>query len=52
MYVFYMYCIWTRTHEDMLFYRGGVCDTLGNSGFSGELVSFEELGQPDLIKLL
>ena len=38
-------------HEDMLFYRG-VCDTLANSGFSGELVSFEELGQPDLIKLL
>ena len=31
---------------------GGVCDTLGNSGFSGELVSFKELGQLDLIKVL
>ena len=38
-----IYCILTRMHEDMLFYEGGVCDTLGNSGFSqvsGELVSF------------
>ena len=25
-------CILTRMHEDMLFI-GGVCDTLGNSGF-------------------
>ena len=25
---------------------------IGNSGFSGELVSFEELGQLDLIKVL
>ena len=33
MYV-YMYCILTRMHEDMLFYEEGVCDTLGNSGFS------------------
>ena len=32
-----------------------MCDTLGIQGFlrfSGELVSFVELGQPDLIKLL
>ena len=29
-----------------------MCDTLGNSGFSGELVSFKELDQPDLINLL
>ena len=31
------------------------CDTLGIQGFlrfSGELVSFVELGQPDLIKVL
>ena len=34
------------------FLIGGVCDTLGNSGFSGELVSFKELGQPGLITLL
>ena len=34
------------------FLKGGVCDTLGNSGFSGELVSFEELGQPELINEL
>ena len=34
------------------FFIGGVCDTLGNSGFSGELMSIEELGQTDLIKLL
>ena len=45
----------TRLHEDMLFHVGGVCDTLGIQGFlrfSGELVSFEELGQPDLYKVL
>ena len=32
-----------------------LCDTLGIQGFlrfSGELVSFVELGQPDLIKVL
>ena len=34
-----LFIILTRTHEDMLLYRGGGCDTLGNSGFSGELVS-------------
>ena len=42
-------------HEDMLFHEGGVCDTLGIQGFlrfSGELVSFVELGQLDLIKVL
>ena len=33
MYVLYMYCIMARMHEDMLFQRGGVCNTLGNSGF-------------------
>ena len=45
----------TRSHEDMLFHKGGVCDTLEIQGFlrfSGELVSFVELGQPDLIKVL
>ena len=45
----------TRSHEDMLFHEGGLCDTLGIQGFlrfSGELVSFVELGQPDLIKVL
>ena len=45
----------TRSHEDMLFHEGGVCDTLGIQvflRFSGELVSFEELGQLDLIKVL
>ena len=34
----------TRSHEDMLFHEGGVCDTLAIqvfSGFSGELVSFK-----------
>ena len=54
MYV-YMYCIFDQIHEDMLFHEGGVCDTLGIQGFlrfSGELVSFVELGQPDLIKVL
>ena len=42
-------------HEDMLFHVGGVCDTLEIQvflRFSGELVSFEELGQLDLIKVL
>ena len=52
MYVFYMYSTMTRMHEDMLFQRGGVCDTFGKFRFSGELVSFKELGQPDLIKVL
>ena len=45
----------TRLHEDMLFHEGVVCDTLGIQGFlrfSGELVSFKESGQPDLIKVL
>ena len=39
----------------MLFYEGGVCDALRIQvflRFSGELVSFQELGQPDLINLL
>ena len=31
---------------------GGSVWHIGNSGFSGELVSFVELGQPDLIKVL
>ena len=45
----------TRSYEDMLFHVGGVCDTLEIQvflRFSGELVSFEELGQLDLIKVL
>ena len=45
----------TRLHEDMLLHEGGVCDTLEIQvflRFSGELVSFEELGQLDLIKVL
>ena len=50
MYVFYMYCTMARMHEDMLFQRGGV--THWNFRFSGELVTFKELGQPDLIKVL
>ena len=32
--------------------RRNKCDTLGFLRFSGELVSFVELGQPDLIKVL
>ena len=52
----YMYVLFlTRLHEDMLFHVVGVCDTLGIQvflRFSGELVSFEELGQLDLIKVL
>ena len=37
------------------FFIGGVCDTLGNSGFlrfSGELVFFRKLGQLDLYTTL
>ena len=34
------------------FFKGGVCDTLGNSGFSGELCHFKEWGQLDLINVL
>ena len=41
----------TRSHEDMLFHEGE-CVTHWEFRFSGELVSFEELGQPDLIKVL
>ena len=33
----------------MLFYEGGVCDTLEKSGFSGECGVSQELGQYDLI---
>ena len=45
----------TRSHEDMLFHVGGVCDTLESQvflRFSGELVSFEKIGQLDLFKVL
>ena len=51
MYVLYMYCKMARTHEDMLFQRGE-CVTHWEFRFSGELVTFKELGQPDLIKVL
>ena len=39
----------------LYYYTFNQCDTLGIQGFlklSGELVSFVELGQPDLIKVL
>ena len=39
-------------HEDMLSQRGGECVTHGKFRFSGELVSFKEIGQLDLIKVL
>ena len=46
-----MYCLLTTMHEDMLFYRGE-CVTHWEIQvflrFSGELVSFRKLGQPDL----
>ena len=38
MHVFIHVFLLTRMHEDMLFYKGGVCDTFENSGISGELV--------------
>ena len=35
LYMYVHVCIkLTRSHEDMLLHEGGVCDTLGNSGFS------------------